>query len=412
MANFETDARGGIDDRVRLQLGDDEVKIAETYEVNASILSQPSGFSLRLGNGDVAREILKRYLPLTPFKLYIGSVLQQSGNIDHPRAEGSTGATTITLRGRDALAPLHDAEIDAEESLSNMTYTDLVKRSLEKVGLSAAKLKASGEADRSIRAGVPVTQFSDPAPTDPAILTGSHESGGTTYPVNKRAMQTKLGESWFSFVRRYLDRAGFFLWAGADGSFILSAPNVDQKPIYKIVRKRGMPSNAVNVTDATFDNDTTHRHSVAVVYGRGGGRKHGRSKAITATTDDEMVNFLQEAFGIGTHRQLVIRDANVHTIDQAAFLGQRKLAEERRAGWRLEYTLAGHTTPALGTSKRAVWTPDTLVEVEDDEFGLHNTFWIESCEYKRGPETTTTIRLMRKTDLLFGQPTFEEEENG
>lgn len=405
MATFDTDSRGGIDDRVRLELAGEEVLIAETYEVNASILEQPSKFSLRLGHGAVIADLLKKYPPLTPFRLSIGGVLQQTGNIDSLRASGTTGATTLQIAGRDSLAPLHDAEIDREESLNNATYTDIVRKALTSVGLSSAKLVASAEADRSVRAGVPVTQFGSPIPVDTSTQTGGPAG------VVKRPMQTKLGEKWFAFVRRYIDRAGFFLWAAADGKFILSAPNVQTKPVYRIVRRRGQTRNAVNVTDASFTNDTKGRHSVAVIYGRGGGRKHGRSKSLAGTTDDEMVNYLMNAFGVGTHRQLVIRDANVHNVDQGSFLGQRKLAEERRAGWRLEYTMSGHTVPAIGTSERAVWCPDTMVEVDDDEFGLHDVYWIESVDYKREPQTTTTIRMMRTIDLMFQQLDVEEEES-
>ena len=50
----------------------------------------------------------------------------------------------------------------------------------------------------------------------------------------------------------------------------------------------------------------------------------------------------------------------------------------------------------------AVWTPNTTVQVDDDEFGLHGVYWLESCEYKRAPQTETVLRLMRVTDLLFG----------
>lgn len=404
MADFGTDSRGGIDDRVRLNLGGDDVLIAESYEVRASILSQPAQFSLRLGQGSLIAPLLEKYPPYTPFKLYIGTVLQQTGFIDGLHAEGSTGATELTITGQDALMVLHRNEIEAEISLNDDTYTSLTKRALTACGLDPNNLVTSAQADRNLRTGVRVTETGEPTSPDQVITdntTGTDDSTTTIGVVTKK-IQTRLGERWFEFVRRYLDRAGLFLWAGADGKFILSAPNPNQKPVYKIVRRRGQDRNAVNVITASFSNDTRGRHTVAVICGRSGGGKHGRAKAITATTDDEMVNWTKDGIGTGTQIVLVVRDANVHTNEQADFLGHRKIAEERRSGYQISYTLSGHTTPTIGGKSRAVWAPDTIVSVEDDEFGINDDFWIESVEYRRGPETTTTIRLMRKIDLVFG----------
>ena len=68
----------------------------------------------------------------------------------------------------------------------------------------------------------------------------------------------------------------------------------------------------------------------------------------------------------------------------------------------LSYTLAGHTTPRIGGRDRVVWAVDTVVEVDDQELGIAGTFWIEAVEFSRGPETNTTITLMRPGDLVFG----------
>jgi prophage tail gpP-like protein len=96
-----------------------------------------------------------------------------------------------------------------------------------------------------------------------------------------------------------------------------------------------------------------------------------------------------------------VRDVNVSTDEQAEFFARRKLAESRRTGWQLTYTVAGHSTRAIGGLGRAVWTPDTVVEVEDDEFGLRDLFYIEAVDFRR-PPTTTTLTLMRTGDLVFG----------
>src|SRR5262249_54808500 len=162
-------------------------------------------------------------------------------------------------------------------------------------------------------------------------------------------------EQQYAHVKRILDRAGLFLWATARGDFVLSAPNAKQKPSYRIVRQRGNDRNAVNVTNARHKNETTGRFSEALIFARGGGRKFGRQNTAGQFVDDEMVTF-------GYNRPLVFKDANVTNPEQAEFYARRKLAEARRAGWQLVYTVAGHTTPSLNGGQRAVWAPDTVVE--------------------------------------------------
>ena len=394
MAKFGTDDRGGIDDRVRLELDGKEVLIAETYEVTAGVLSQPAAFSLRLGHGDVAAKIIRNFPPKTPFKLFIGDAVQQSGETDGFVAEGSAGATGVTIRGRDALAPLHDGFVDAEKSFKDATYTSLVGAALKAVGITTGELVVSARADRQIKAGVKIVELAPPRTVDEIIADAGKSDTGASFQV---VLQSKLGERWYEFVRRHIDRAGLFLWAGVKGDFILSQPNAQQKPAYRIVRQRGKSNNAVNVVSAEFQNETTHRYSEIIIYGRGGGRKFGRTKSKGKFTDDEMI-------ALGYKRPLVLRDANVQSVLQAQFLARRKLAEAKRQGFALTYKLAGHSTPTIDGKDRAVWSPDTIVEVEDDEFAIKDLFYIENVVHRRAPETTTTIRLMRPDDLIFGGP--------
>jgi prophage tail gpP-like protein len=103
---------------------------------------------------------------------------------------------------------------------------------------------------------------------------------------------------------------------------------------------------------------------------------------------------------------LHVHDTHAKTEQQAAAMARRKIAEANRNGWQLNYTLAGHTAPSLigGGDSRAVWTPDTMVEVDDDELGIRGLFYIESVTHTRGPHTESTVHLMRPEDLIFADP--------
>lgn len=411
-------ADDGINDEVVLKVGDKTITNSTGYEIHQSVLEQPASFSLRLGQSESIRELINRsesishglqlapLAPNTPFELHINNNLRLTGRIDGYRASAAgNNATEVTVFGRDVLAPLHDAHVHLEKSFTDKTYKKLVEAVLTEVGLDPNLLVTGDDkvlVNRKIQAGVSIKQLLPVKQID-QILTAISEGAGVEQTAGAAAnvLQCKIGERWQHFLRTQLDRAGLILYGGASGSIILTAPNSNQEPIYRIVRRRGQTRDLVNVVHADYLNDTRPCSSFAVVYGRGPGKKKGRPKSIGQSTDGLMLDY---GFGIG--RGIAIRDTHCQNSAQAAYLAQRKLAEGRRHGFQLVYTLAGHSTPAI-KGGRAIWTPDTVVSVQDDEFGIEEDFWIDAVTFQRGPQTTTTIRLMRKSDIVFGTADFE-----
>jgi len=179
---------------------------------------------------------------------------------------------------------------------------------------------------------------------------------------------------------------------------VLGVPNTQQAPLFRFVRQRGTSANAVNITAAEWDDDSSKQFSECIVHGRNGGKKMGRRKV-----QGHFVNL--DAYEAGGVQRRVFRDTNVVTEADATFYARRKMAEAAREGWHLTYTFAGHTAPSLlPGSPRAVLTMDTMCEVFDDELGIYGLFYIESCTYAQSGTsgTTTKVRLMRPDDLVFG----------
>jgi hypothetical protein len=442
---FLSDSIGAQEDSIGLVLNGERILTSESWEHTESVLSQPSAFSLRLGSGarsdfggTVNREILQRYPKGTTFQLYIGNVLQATGRTDGVSLEQSDGGPAeITIRGRDALARLHDTSVKAVVGVKVATYPDLVWYALQQVALAPQGsaidpdiLTVDNTANRKLKAGVPVNAVL-PHRTVEQILedTGLGASGiGPNVGVVQTTPLAKLNETWHQFLRRYLDRAGLMLWAGAKGNFVLGSPNGNQTPTYTLFRPSvSAPNAGGNIRGCSWQDDASHRHTEAIVYGRGGGKVVGRVKSKGGFADQEMVD-AGYAKGFdgkpgGPGQPLVFRDVNVHSGAEASYFARRKLAEERRAGWRLEYRIAGLTLPATGAARfgaiygggaqpgaspRAVITPDTVVSVNDQELGIEGDFYVETCVRQRNPYTTTTVRLMRKEDLVFGGPGGDE----
>lgn len=387
---------GDEDDVISLKLNGETITTYEDYVVESSVLTQPATFRMSLGggvsldnsgDGTPLSTLIGKYPPNTPFQLYVGKTLVQTGKTDGYEVSDGEGASKMVIDGRDALAPLHDAFVLASKSFSNITYKQLVVEAFKAVGIDPGTLVAdNNDANRkAISAGQ-----ADATTTKPAA---------GPKPIN-HPVYVKIGERWYEFLRRILDRAGLFLWAAADGTFVLTEPNAKQTATYKIMRKRGQTRDEVNVKRASLRNSTQPRFSNCVIYARGGGKKYGAAQDKGAFIDDQMYNG-PPGYGFGTSKPLVLRDVDAADKQAAEYHARRKLAEGARAGWHLTYTLAGHTAPSLAGGL-AVWAPDTLVDVDDDEYGLKGTYWIESVTFQRQPQTTTTIVLMDKTHLVFG----------
>ncbi len=431
MAQFGTLPNGQIDDRVRIVMNENDVRIFESYEMRQSYMQAPASFACRLGSGEVTRQITGRYPPGTRYQATIGPVVQQSGRTDGYAPEGSQGATEVNIRGRDTLAPLHDDMVTADRSFGNASYIELVTEVLIACGVDQFTIIGDNAANRSARANATITKVTiEPlasyiSGTQSAITAGGAAavSAGpagagilgsatalipgvpkyTTKPnPDAKPLQAKVGQRWWDFLKKELDRAGLFLFAaGEPAVFMLCQPDTKQTPLYQLIRQRNAPVNTVTVLSARHTNDTLRRASHYIVHGRGG---KGYRKAINAKigasfVDEEMVN-------LGFTRHKVVADPQANNDKRAAYLCKRIAAEDRRQSWTLTYTVKGHTTIGLTGQDRLVWAVDTLVTVRDDELGIYGDLWIESlafrCDANGG--TTTEITMIRPSDLIFGDP--------
>lgn len=395
-------------DPVRLVLGGEELSIVQGYEIREGVLNQPSTFALKLGHGGVTRELLEKYPPNTQFQLFIGPAPVQYGFTNGFTTGDSSGATLVTFKGADLGARIHRAFIDSDLSFpADKTYKELFEAALKAVGLEGAFIHPDNNANRKAHAGKTVVT------TAPTVDEITLEDGSTSLQVVPGTSRTvyatvkaKLGTRWGEFLKSQFDHAGLFWWADCSGGFVITAPNPNQDPVARIVRRRNHTNAPVNVLRHSFQNDVEKRFTKCVVYGHGGGRNFGRTKNKAEWIDEEMSKLL----GGEDVQPLHVHDTKARDPKQAAAMARRKIAEVNRNGWQLNYTVAGHTAPSLigGGESRAVWTPDTMIDVDDEELGIRRLLYLESCTHTVGPQgTETTVHLMRPEDLIFADPDSE-----
>jgi prophage tail gpP-like protein len=308
------------------------------------------------------------------------------------------------MKGRDLMARLHDTDITGERSFNNATYEELFKAALEDVGLNHDVIEISNTANRKVRAGANVKVGEEPVKV-------SEVKTSPTALGFKNIVIAKLGETWLQFLERQFQKIGLFPWCDANGNFVLSRPNGQQKPLYHFYRKRfsgespaeddanaygGKVVASANVESFEYTNDTTKRFSEVVIFARNGGRKKGHNHTNGKFEDLEMK-------ALGFNRRRVHRDVDVTNADEATFYARMKIAEVNRASVKLVYVISGHSAPTIDDpKKRAIIVPDTVAHIDDFELGIHDNWYIETVEY-RSPPRTTVVTMMRIQDLLFGE---------
>lgn len=230
------------------------------------------------------------------------------------------------------------------------------------------------------------------------LKTAAATSG--TRDVIVQTLKVQLGTRWYDAFERESKLVGLFLWTDAFGNFILARPNANQSPSFRLFRQRNAPRSLSNIIECQFQNDTTNRHTRAIVYGRVGKGKAGRNKLRGEFEDPELKDSNFDA-------PIVVHDNDIATKEQADYLARKTIAEERRSGWKLVYTVSGHTTKLISSADGAStnWAEDTVVEVDDQELGIRGNFYLESVRFRRAP-TTTELTLMRPEDLVFAEDLF------
>lgn len=378
------------DEKVSLILGGSELLVAEEYSVEAKIFTQPSAFRLRVGGKEAARALRTKFPPNTPFILRVAGRPQKTGTTDGYHVTQDAQGTRFDLDGRDVVSRLVDYDIAKEFSLQRPTVLQVINRALADTGLKAdVRADASASRRKAVGGTTAYRVTEDRTGRWVVVEEADADQGGTN-----SAVKGKIGQSYYQWLKSYLDREGIYMWGDGEGNLVVAAPDGDQPPSYVLERsEEGSPG----IISAELHLTTAGRHAQAIIYSREGGGKHARSQLRASVYDPEM-------FGFGYENPLAIRDPKIRNLEQGRLFAERKLATERRASFRLQYTVRGHTTRAPDGST-VVWAPDTVVDVRDKLLGIEGAHYVEGVTWRGATTggTTTILDLVRVADLPRGE---------
>jgi prophage tail gpP-like protein len=375
------------------------------YNFTRGVMEQPATFSFTFGSGDIARDLLVMLKPLTPVQLKVGGTLVFTGVLEDPSCDNSSGATEITLQGRDMMYRLVKNSMRDERQWSAPTYIDLTRMILKYAGYKDDVVIAGNDANIAASSRVKAIKKSKKRRIVETIQTNMVSASGAK--ISYETVTGHIGESCFDFLVRNYKRAGLYLMCGYDGKPILTIPDADLQPHYALTRYRGIPHWPGTILSHNYTNRTSGRHANVKCCGKGRPDKHGQLPIVGSVDDIEM-----KQMGFGEEDCLTLHDSNAVDIKQCEHIAKRHLAAERRANRTLSYVTPGHVVRSLvEPGKLAIWTPDTTVRVDDDELGwpseeqkgIHENCYLEKVDLYQSANggTFSRLHLMRWSDIQY-----------
>ena len=376
-------------DPVSLTIAGERINYLHSYNVAVSVFSQPSAFTATIGKPGTAAELLTAFNPGDEFQMEIGGNVVQTGRIDRISA-GQVVPTTVTLSGRDAIAPLFDSTFEVDCNLRG-TYFQMVEQQLKAVGMGDRTLFADQNAMKAAVMGktkvtVPKAPVMCQAPDAP--LSTDPNDYDTVLVSN--TVKARAGERRYDWIKRQIRKVNLYLWSMGAGDFALFQLNPYHPPSYVLNRRKGQ---RFNIESHEHERSALNRHSEITVQGRGGGGCDGRKRVTYTYVDEEL-----KKLGIS---KPMVRTEDVKTVAEAKALARQYALKERRDSWKLSYKVSGHmiTSPVPGLGL-IPWVPDSVVTINDEDLGIYGNYYLSDVEFSRsGGNTSTTLRFMRLEDV-------------
>jgi prophage tail gpP-like protein len=403
--------------------GAKEIREFTEYSFNSNFLTPTDGWSFTVAADDVKDLYEDALVPGAAVKLSVNGIIQSSGYIDSVEKSASrSSGTEWRIEGRDRLGQPIDACADPTVSLKeSMTLMEAFKLIFAPYGWSKDD------------------QFIESNELEVALKTG--ETRRSKKQVSsakgfgkKRIAQYKLHqyrpymqESVMDFALRVSQRFGLWIWSSADGEkLIISEPNFDQEPIYRIFRG----PEGTNVLDGSVKLSAAEQpsHIIADTFSRGGEFGRGRVKAIIENPAVQVKGYEDgrpfpqfdkyKAAGakvltlpkstqffkyvtLPKPRILYLHDDESHTQEHLENYVLQQLALLMRKSLTAHYRVEGHGQIVDGFF--TPWTVDTVVEVDDEVASLNEKLYVLGRTFtkSRSGGTTTDLELIRLNTMVF-----------
>lgn len=405
LVKFDGERTGTDDDGNKKQLNG--TTNLEEWSIKSSYLQSTDGFDFTIldENPDNLRN-----LECQPVSLYVNGNLQLLGRIDQT-TRGDKGKA-VTCSGRDYLADLVECNIDPTFVVKEgEKLGDMIVRASSPVGISKVGDASDIATARNVRTGRTFGDLGVPK---------------NFKEIKQEDMKPDPGQGIYEFLKKICERHGCTLQPDTTrNSILIAGPMFNQDVPYRITRTR-TSTEKNNIDSATASRDYSSFPSLVIVQGHGAPRHGEATKSdqgiidtwalaqqfvrdgsdtttttsggedggtITSTNSSqtsqgELGRILNDVTWSGRrkpgenngdilaqhkiYRLNHFRDTQARTKAQLDNAANRLLNEHLKNTLVYSVILTGHVDPWTG----AVWSIDTIIEVNDDICDVHEKLWV------------------------------------
>lgn len=387
-----------------------------SYRINSSYVIPTDSWEIVVYSESDPRGLRRRWRPLQPVRLLISGRQQLIGRIDGTEGVGESGAA-LRVFGRDYLSDIVDSTIDP---------TFQVKQGQDVGAVVLDVLKPWGI----------TTVFGHNLNRN--ILTGKAPFQPTPRDLKRVQLQdfaAKWDQGTSEFLNIILAHQGLtFQPAGTRDAVVVDSPNYEQSALYRLARSLD-PDRPGNMTKpAAARRDYAGVPTVTLTSGRTGGSEPGQQSQSgrqeyptfdkagpsrigasleaqrTITSDDGVVVVREKrfdprrrdstvyGFDFPVYKPLFYQDKQARDQAQLDASVRRMIAEKLRDTLQYPFQVRGHVDPVGG----AVWTVDTIVDVQDEIEDVEEPLWIvERSLYNDGSGPMTEGLAIRPGSYVF-----------
>ncbi len=373
----------------------------KSWEIDSDYITSTDGFTFACYSEN---ESEFHDLELQPVKLVVSGAEQLVGRIDISDLGGDGSA--ITYSGRDYIADFVEDNIDTRLIFAEgMELRALLLEALAPHGVTEV-VSDEDFAARNVRTGKAIKHKGK-----------KHSSGKNHADLTIKDLKPDNGLGTYDYVNRVCARFDCTIQPTNDRrKILLSSPNYDQAPAYSLTRlKTGGGKN--NIVTANRHRDFSSVPSA--IWFTGTDTKSGETgtalsrkidvSSSTRVFDPVIADILLRGMVQGIwdksrkwspgkcYRLLTYRDEASKTTSELEAAAFRSLYERLKEVLVYTCTVQGHTDPETG----AVWSIDTMVNVNDEVCRVHEPMWIASRKLKFNATDGATTDLTMWRPRLF-----------
>lgn len=369
-------------DIIRLEGAPGALTIFNSLEVTNDLTS-PNGARFDLGDDGSYGSLYKDLAHGKPFKVYLNGLPRMSGIVVAQEVpDDAQSGTRIDLRLSTRLADAYVRSAEPALSVKNVAIKDFILKLFAPLGYAEADFVFAASAERDLMTGKPTRGGKPPA---------------NLSPIKLDAAKINPPETIMEAAGRHLKRHGLMLWDAPDGRIFVGAPDVDQRPVYRFVSKRGAKSSGNNVLRVQRIADWYDTPSSVTVFGALVGKDLAKAKVSATAAHADMLDAGFDRPVYLPHEQI---KTEAHAIDDA----RRELAARSKRKDSFEIEVDGWSY--WNGTDITPYAPNTTADVDLDALGgIQGRYFVTRVvlrESARSSQTTSLSLAAPSVWRLFG----------